>query len=308
MLQSPQSDQLSRAISEFLIDRQARNQSAQTLRWYQRCTGLLADFLRAQGVGRVEDVTATHVRRFIIHLTERGHNAGGVVTVFTGAKAFLRWYAEEYTPTGWNPLAKVKTPKRSNERLDPLSLSHFTAMVENCPRHSFNGDRDRALLMLLLDTGIRHQELTDLLIGDVDVNTGAVVVRMGKGRKGRAVFIGAKTRRALLAYHRHRESLDNDKPLWVKGDGERLTKSGIRQVVRRAAERAGVDEPGMHEFRRAFAINSLRNGMDVATLQRLLGHSSLEVVNRYLALVEDDLRAASVKFGVVDNLKGKSSR
>jgi integrase/recombinase XerD len=79
----------------------------------------------------------------------------------------------------------------------------------------------------------------------------------------------------------------------VTGNGSR--RAGIRQVVRRAAGRAGVDEPGMHDFRRAFAINSLRNGMDVATLQRLLGHSSLEVVNRYLALVEDDLRAASVQ-------------
>lgn len=303
-MQTPQNDPLSRAISEFLIDRQARNQSAETLRWYRRCTGLLAEFLRAQDVQRVEDVTATHIRGFIVHLGERGHNIGGVVTVFSGAKAFLRWYMEEYSPSGWNPLAKVKTPKRTRERLDPLNLSHFQAMVDATPRRTFNGDRDRALLMVLLDTGVRHQELTNLDVGDLDANTGAVVVRRGKGGKGRVVFVGAKTRRAILAYYRHRESLDDDLPLWTRKSGERLTKWGIRQLVRRAAERAGVDTPGMHEFRRAFAINSLRNGMDVATLQRLLGHSSIEVVNRYLALVDDDLRAASGKFGVVDSLKG----
>ena len=295
-------------LQDFLLDRQARNLSPNTLRWYRYGLDIWRAFAQTENISTTDSVTPAHIRRFLVHVAERGHNPGGVAHIFGALKAYLRWYADEYAPTGWNPLAKIKTPKRTKERLDPLNLSHFQAMVDGCPRHSFMGDRDRALLMVLLDTGIRHQELTDLLIGDVDVNTGAVVVRMGKGRKGRAVFVGAKTRRALLAYFRYRESLDNDLPLWVKGNGERLTKSGIRQVVRRAAERAGVDEPGMHEFRRAFAINSLRNGMDVATLQRLLGHSSLEVVNRYLALVDDDLRAASGKFGVVDNLRGKSSR
>ena len=290
-------------VSDFILDRQARNYTPSTLRWYRRCTAIWSDYLRAQNIPRVEDVTPTHIRRFIIHLNEHGHSPGGVVTIFTGVKAFLRWYADEYSPPGWNPLAKVKPPKRTRERLAPLALDHFNAMVDSCPRRTFRGDRDRAILLLLLDTGLRHQELTDLAVGDVDPINGQVVVRMGKGRKGRAVFIGARTRRALLAYYRHRDQLDDDAPLWVKSDGKKLTKAGIRQSVRRAAQRAGVDEPGMHEFRRAFAINSLRNGMDVATLQRLLGHSSIEVVNRYLALVEDDLRAAHSKYGVVDNLK-----
>lgn len=296
-------DLLSRAVSEFLLDRQARNQTPSTLAWYRRCVAKWCDFLRSQGVARMEEVTPAHVRRFLVHLTEAGHSVGGVVTLFTGVKAFLRWYREEYAPDGWNPLARVKTPKRSKERLDPLSLSHFQLMVDACPRRTFAGDRDRALLMLLLDTGIRHQEITDLTVGDVDLNTGQIIVRSGKGRKGRAVFVGSRAQRALLVYFRHRESLESHEPLWIKEAGGKLSKSGIRQVVRRAALRAGVEEPGMHEFRRAFAINSLRNGMDVATLQRLLGHSSIEVVNRYLALVEDDLRAAHGKYGVVDNLK-----
>lgn len=298
-----QKDQVSWAIADFLLDRQSRGQSEATLAWYVRCTGILRDYLRSASVARIEDVTPAHIRRFIIHLSERGHSPGGVVTIFTAVKAFLRWYGDEYSPSDWNPLARVKTPTRPKEWMQPLALSHFSAMVDGCPRHTFIGDRDRALLMLLLDTGVRHQELTDLLVGDVDLPSSQVIVRVGKGRKGRVVFIGVKTRRALLAYYRHRESLEPESPLWVKNDGGSLAKSAIREVVRRAANRAGVKEPGMHEFRRAFAINSLRNGMDVATLQRLLGHSTIEVVNRYLALVEDDLRVASSKFGVVDNLK-----
>jgi integrase/recombinase XerD len=298
----PLTKQLDAEIQDFLFDRQARNLSSKTVHYYRQTLTAWREFLRAQSVTKTEDVTAAHVRRYLVQLAEQGRTAGGVATMYTAVRVFLRWYIEEYNPANWNPLARIKTPKRSKERLDPLNLSHFNAMLDSCPRRTFGGDRDRALLLLLLDTGVRHQELTDLTVGDVDANTGQVIVRSGKGRKGRAVFIGAKTRRAFLAYYRHRESLDNDNPLWVKNDGGKLSKSGIRQVVRRAADRAGVDEPGMHEFRRAFAINSLRNGMDVATLQRLLGHSSIETVNRYLALVEDDLRVASGKYGVVDHL------
>ncbi len=291
-------------LQDFLLDRQARNLTLNTLKWYRYGLDIWRAFALAESLSTTEDATPAHVRRFIVYLSERGHNPGGVAHIYGALKAYLHWYADEYSPPGWNPLAKVKPPKRTKERLDPLSLHDFQLLVDSCPRRSFTGDRDRALLMLLLDTGVRHQELTDLRVGDVDLQTGQVIVRMGKGRKGRAVFIGAKTRRALLAYYRHRESLSSDLALWTKQSGDALTKAGIRQIVRRAAGRAGVDVPGMHEFRRAFAINSLRNGMDVATLQRLLGHSSIETVNRYLALVEDDLRAASGKFGVVDSLKG----
>ena len=305
---SPSKDPLTRQLDgelqEFLLDRQARNLSPRTVDYYARSLAVWRDFLLTQAVTTTESVTPTHIRRYLVQLAEKGHTPGGIVTLYTALRVFLRWYIEEYTPANWNPLAKIKAPKRPKEILPPLALSRFQAMVDSCERRTFSGDRDRALLMLTLDTGIRHQELTDLLIGDVDLNNGQITIRSGKGRKSRAVFIGTKTRRALLAYFRHRESLDNDGALWVKNSGETLTKSGIRQVVRRAADRAGVDEPGMHEFRRAFAINSLRNGMDVATLQRLLGHSSLEVVLRYLDLVDDDLRTASGKYGVVDGLKG----
>lgn len=116
------------------------------------------------------------------------------------------------------------------------------------------------------------------------------------------VFIGAKTRRALLTYYRHYSKRVDDAPLWITDEGGALTRSGIRQIVRRRAVAAGIDEPGLHEFRRAFAINYLRNGGDIITLQRLLGHSSLVIINRYLDLLDDDLKAAIAKHGVVDKL------
>jgi integrase/recombinase XerD len=77
---------------------------------------------------------------------------------------------------------------------------------------------------------------------------------------------------------------------------------GLRQIIRRRAEKAGIDPPPLHAFRRAFALASLRGGMDVYSLQRLMGHADLSVLRRYLAQTEADLQAAHERAGPVDHL------
>lgn len=294
---------LDEEVADFLLDRQARNLSARTIEWYTRALVIWRAFLAEQAVLATEQLTPSHLRRFLLMLRERGHNAGGVSNVFRAVAAYLRWYESEYAPAGWsNPLRKLKMPRVPTEPLAPVELETVRAMLATCVPRTLTGERDRALLLVLLDTGLRHQEVTDLAVGDVDMQTGAVMVRSGKGRKPRVVFVGARTRRALLAYLRLRRVVTPEDPLWITQTGGRLSRSGIRQVVRRRAEAAGVDEPGMHALRRAFAINSLRSGMDVVTLQRLLGHTTLAVVQRYLRLVDDDLRAAHARHGAVDRL------
>jgi site-specific recombinase XerD len=213
----------------------------------------------------------------------------------------LRWAESESAPPGWdNPLNKVKPPKRPDEVQKPIELETFARLLAACSRTD-NGDRDRALLLVLLDTGLRWQEVTDLTIGDVDGEQ--VFVRRGKGRKSRVVFLSARTRRALTTYLRQRGPLRPDAPLWATQEGGKLSRAGIGEVVRRRAQAAGVKRPGMHEFRRAFAINYLRNGGDLETLRRLLGHSSMAMVMRYLDLVSDDVRAVHAKASPVSNLR-----
>lgn len=127
-------------------------------------------------------------------------------------------------------------------------------------------------------------------------------IREGKGSKSRVTFLGAKSRRELLRYLRRREDVAPNAPLWVTVKGTRLTYWGLRQVVRRRAEKAGIDMPSMHSFKRALAILCLRNGVDIYSLQKLMGHSDLTLLRRYLNQTEDDLRQAHRKAGSVDNL------
>ena len=97
----------------------------------------------------------------------------------------------------------------------------------------------------------------------------------------------------MLAYLRHLGTEDNGAPLWQTRAGTRLSYSGLRDIVRRRAKRADIDAPMLHSFRRAFALNCLRQGMDVFSLQRLMGHSDLTILRRYLA--QEEWQAQAVR-------------
>jgi site-specific recombinase XerD len=213
----------------------------------------------------------------------------------------LIWYANEYEPVGWDsPTDKIRVGRGDTEPLDPISLKDFAKLIATCQRHTFAGERDRAILYVLLDTGVRRQELADLTLEDLNSNSGAILIRSGKGGKSRIVYLGTTSRRAVSHYLKLRHSYTQK--LWVSADGTPLKNDAIHSLVRRRAKDAGIDPPGLHSFRRAFAINYLRNGGDVLTLQRLLGHSTLDIINRYVKFATTDIAAAHAAHGVVDRL------
>jgi site-specific recombinase XerD len=153
------------------------------------------------------------------------------------------------------------------------------------------------MLLFLVDTGCRANEALSLDMDDYDPITGAVSVRKGKGGKRRTVYVDRQTRRAVRKYLRQR---DIDGPLWQTVDGRRLTYDGLRAILTRRANQAGVSPPSLHGFRRLFALECLRNGMDLRRLQELMGHSTLLLLQRYTNLLDADLQAAHREASPVD--------
>ena len=289
-------------VRAFLIDCEARRLSPTTVERYARELRYFRTWAEQQHVTATPAVTPDLLRRYLLHLAE-SRNAGGQHIAFRVLKTFFRWYEREYEPRDWrNPMAKVQAPKLAPEPLPPVSLDDLRAMLATCEARTFRGDRDRAILLCLLDSGCRAAEFLALNAGDVDLATGAVHIRHGKGGKARTTFLGAKARKSLLTYLRHRGALAGDAPLWATTEGTRLEYNGLRAVVQKRARLAGVKAPALHAFRRAFAIGALRAGVDLVSLQRLLGHADLSVIHRYLRQTQDDLRAAHKKGSPVDNL------
>lgn len=285
----------------FLLDRRAQNLTRKTIEFYRNLLQGFLNWCDLQAIKTVNQLTPDVIRHYLIHLEDKGINAGGVHARYRTLRAFLRWYDLEFEPADFrNPLRKVKPPRVDIEPLEPVPIEHVRAMLATCKAGKFTNERDKVILLVLLDTGVRAGELLALDRQDIDTLTGDVVIRKSKSRKSRSVFLGRQARRALRSYLRLRK--DGTRPLFVTDEGERLKMAGLRQIILRRAKRAGVSPPSLHSFRRAFTLAMKRAGADLITIQKLLGHADLSQLIRYLAQTPDDLREAHQRGSPADNL------
>ncbi len=294
------SDSLEKWSKAFISDRKTQQFSKHTIKFYNVELKRFQAYCDDQAIYQVEKITSDMLRSYLLYLGETGRNPGGINAGYRAVKTFLIWYENEVEPVNWkNPIRKLRGPKTPTRALEPVGLEDVNRLLETCQGNSLIDLRDRAILLFLLDTGLRAFELCALDLVDVDPIQGDVKVHSGKGSKARLCMIGKRTRKAVRQYARER--MDSCQALWVTDNGERLTYWGLNQMIRRRSKRAGIQKPGLHDFRRAFALNSLRAGMDVFSLQKLLGHSDLSVMRRYLAQNDDDIREAHTKASPVDN-------
>lgn len=291
-------DGLETWIMAFLRDRKTSGLSAFTVEYYRSQLQIFITYCKSQNIHEVMLITADLLRGFMLELETRGRNAGGRHAAFRSVRAFLLWYESESEPEDWiNPIRKVKPPKVASEPIKGVPTEDVKAMFETCG-DNFTGVRDRALLLCLLDSGARAREFLGMNVNDVDFISGAIDIRKGKGGKSRTVFIGKKSRKALRAYMRLRT--DNDPALWVTKYGGRLAIPSLRQILVRRAMLANVPIYSAHDFRRSFALNMLRAGVDVFSLQKILGHNTLDVLKKYLAQTTEDVQLAHSKGSPVD--------
>jgi len=295
LLTLTESDFLEPWMQSFILDRRASNKSKKTISWYEWHLNQIHSYLsEIQSVSRVSQITPDIIRRYLLYLEAKGHSAGGIHGHYRAIRAFLNWYELEANPPNWvNPIKRVKAPRQPKEPIQGIEIDSMRALLRASKGKEFTDIRDSALFLFLLDSGVRAMELLNINLADMDLITGSVLIRKGKGSKPRMVFLSESTRKALRAYIRIQDS--DDPALWVTQAGKRLTYNGLNEVLRRRASQAGIPKPGLHDFRRSFALNFLRNGGDIFSLQKILGHSSLDILKSYLAQTDKDLSIAHRK-------------
>jgi len=288
---------LGNGLDAFLLDCQARRLSQGTLRFYRQKLQPFVRYLQQQNVVNVDEITPTHIRLFLVQLQDTGHNGGGQHAYARAIRAWLRFLVNE-DMLAVSPMRKVRMPKQDNRILPAFSHDDVEQLLLACDHR-----RDLALILFMLDTGCRASELLAINVEDIDLADGIVRVHRGKGGKGRIIYIGAKSRRALQRYIWTRKDITSTSPLWITLRGSRrLTYDGLRSILVRLGKGAGVDHCHPHTFRRTCALWSLRAGMNIYALQQIMGHADLTVLRRYLALVQEDLEDAHRKHGAVDNM------
>lgn len=289
------SPSLAGAYAAFMVDREARQYTAKTLIYYRERLGDFFTHCTQSNVITLQDVTAAAVRVYLVSLQHRGLAPATVHSAARAIKCFLRFCAADGLIDVAPMFAMPKVPKKVLPAFEPADVAR---LLDACAY-----ERDRLVVLTLLDTGLRLSEFVALDGGDMDERTGAVFVRMGKGQKQRTVYLGVRTRRELARYWRSEGRPAAKMPVWVsRNTGERLTPNGLRQVLTRLGEQANVDHCHPHTFRRTFALWALRGGMDVHTLAALLGHSDISVLRQYLALTGRDLQRAHAAASPVDRM------
>jgi integrase/recombinase XerD len=294
-------EELDRLIAAFLIAKTSENKSLGTLDFYRKKLANFHKYCTSCGVTAVSQLTPNILREFLNSLRVHGNNDGGIHSHYRTIKTFLRWYEHEFEPDGWkNPINKVKNSPPKIEPLDPCNYEDVVEMMKKCGKN-LNGKRDKAMMLVLLDTGCRASELLNIRLTEIDILSGEIFINKGKGGKSRFVYLGESARKAVRQYLKTRT--DNSPFLWITDDGDHLTYWGLVDMLTRRASQAGVPKPSVHSFRYFFALTSLRNGMDVFSLQKAGGWASMAVMRRYLKQTEADVEAAMKKYSPVDNLK-----
>lgn len=256
----------------------------------------------------VKRITVFAVRDFIRGLQQRELSQSTVARYVRELKVFCRWLrVEDLIPV--DPFAdRVKVPTTDKLLLPFIPDSDFKKLLAACNRRDHLGRRDYAILCFLWDTGVRVSELTGLQVEVVNLRSGIATV-IGKGRKERTVFFSPATRSALLGYRARLGRLATSPYFFVSRSNQPLQPNAINQMLVRISKRAGVaSSTNPHAFRHSFARNYLMAGGDLHSLQRLLGHATLEVVRLYLNLSTEDLATKHEQFSPMTRLAASLPR
>jgi integrase/recombinase XerD len=319
---------ISKAIPGFIQYKSAAGLSPRTLTGYRHDLLL---WLECQGDRDLTEVTTQDLRAHLTYMrteytprritgnNDRKLSRKTIRNIWISLSAFFNWASEEF---GFpSPMKGVPAPKYVKAPVETFRKEEIEALLKVCEycresntdqRRKFTmrrptARRDRAIILTLLDTGLRGGELCALRIGDVNMKTGKVVVRHGtlggsKGEKGRTVFIGKTARRAVWRYLVDREDgEDPEAPLFTVKSGRAMNPDGLRLTLTALGKKAKISKCFPHKFRHTFAITYLRSGGDLFTLRSLLGHSSLEMVQHYARIAEVDIERAHRRASPADN-------
>jgi site-specific recombinase XerD len=290
------------SIINFLFDRRSSSKAINTIKYYQRELTKFANFLADYQVFQVSDISTAIIRMYLVFLVDvKLNKPGGVHASFRAIKAFLNWFEYDTEPVNWkNPIKKVKPPKITREPLNPITQEEFSQLIHSCD-NTLDPKRNKAILLCLLDTGLRSDEMLRVELTDIDLRSCSIMIHHGKGGKGRVVFFGNSTKRAITAYLKERD--DSIKFLWINKDGNPLKYYGLSMLIKRLVKTANTRKITPHDFRRGFALIMWRNGADIITISRLMGHSDLSILTRYLKQTNADLEIAHQKSSPIDHWK-----
>ena len=276
---------------EFIFDCEARNLSQGTIKGYEKQLSYFLCFLSEHlGVHRLDELTAAHIKQYVVACQRKGLKPSYVNDLLKPVKrlctyAFEEGYTEEVITK------RVKNVKEPKVLIHTFSSREIQAMIQYFSGSDYLSVRNRLIMMILFDTGVRISEIINLK--PCQVKEGYFTI-YGKGRKERVVPLNPTVSKWLIRYEavrdRYFEYRFADEYLFLSKNGRRLTEEAVCKFMKTAAATVGVNPQvrvSPHTCRHTFAQQELKNGLDLCSLSRLLGHESVSITQRYLESMEN---------------------
>lgn len=294
---------------EFLFDCEIRKLSTRTMKSYRNNLGLFIQYIENEmSITELENVSSAIIKKYFQYLIKKGLKESYVNGILKVFRAFYKYCVrEEYVLK--SPCDKVPWQKEGTVLIKTFSDEEVVKMLDVYNFSDFLNARNKTMLAFLIDTGARNYETCCLMNSDIK---DTFILIHGKGNKERYVGISPQLKKHLIKYERVKEYFFKDKNLkydnyFLSRNGLPLTVEAIERVIREAGRIAGVRDTlrcSPHTCRHYFAQAQLRNGLDVYSLSRLLGHENIMITKRYLQSLEDkDIVEKSIKTSPLMNLK-----
>jgi len=286
-------------LNTFLLSCRVDGLSPATLRAYQYQLGRFVKFCLEAN----EKDTTQQIRLFLLELRET-NNSISVGDYYKSIKRFFNWLVDEGLIEK-SPMQNIKPPKKESKIIRPFSQRDIDNLLLLCSGNRFLDLRNKAIILMFLDTGLRLSELANIQLADVNFEQETIKV-MGKGAKERVVRIGKTTQKALLRYLLIRR--DEHSCLWVTEERRPLSVAGVQVAIKKLCHRAEITDAkrGPHTFRHTFATQALLNGASEREVQNLLGHSSQKMTQQYTATITSEHAVKGHRrFSPVDNMSLK---
>jgi len=284
------------AVEGFLLNCNARSLSLNTILDYSRTIRKFKNYLHDDPL--IRSITNKHIEEF---LTLQNVSKKSKLDYYVGLSSLWTWALSEQL-VDRHQVRALTPPRPEIRQVEPFTEDDIKRMNKETTGQSSYSLKMRAIFLFLLDTGLRASEVCSITIDSLKLKEGYVIV-FGKGDKERRVEFGPRTSQALWKYIASRGQVQPGDYLLVSRTGRKLNRDELAHRVSAMGLRAGVTNCHPHRFRHTFAVMFLRNGGSALALQRLLGHSTMEMVRQYVKLSEVDLQQAHRKASPVENMR-----
>lgn len=289
---------LEKAFEEFIQMKTVMNSSPETIKYYN---GIFRYFTEFFGENRLcVDVNERVIIDYLMYIKIHKPNVSQktVCTYIRGLRAILYFMMK----SGYVENFKISLPKTEETIKETYTDNEVKRLIEKPKINkgcSFAELRNWALVCYFLATGNRLSTVCNIKISDVDFQSEEILIRKTKNKKQQIIPMSAELKNVLQEYMRYRKG-EPDDFLFCNSYGEKLNKDSISTCIAKYNHSRGVSKTSIHLFRHTFAKNWILNGGDIFRLQKILGHSTLDMVKNYVAIYGGDLKRDYDKFSLLD--------